>query len=53
MPLLWLLLDGPLNGLYATLGVAYAKGYNAPDADTARAWDYEPVLTWEGSSNAQ
>ena len=40
----FLCLDGPLNGLYATLAEGYAAGYDAPDADTARAWNYEPVL---------
>lgn len=44
MPL-FLLLDGPLNGLYASLAEGYAAGYNAPDADTGLAWN-EPVLIW-------
>ena len=42
----FLCLDGPLNGLYATLAEAYAAGYSAPDADTAREWQYEPVVVW-------
>jgi hypothetical protein len=44
----FLLLDGPLNGHYASLGHAYDLGYVAPDSWTARTWNYEPVLTWGG-----
>jgi hypothetical protein len=42
----FLALDGPLNGRYVTLAEAYAAGYSAPDADTARAWNYELVVTF-------
>ena len=43
MPL-FLCLDGPLNGRYASLAEAYAAGYSAPDAQTARLWNYEPIV---------
>ena len=40
----FLLLDGPLNGLYATLAKAYELGYKVPNANLARVWNYEYVL---------
>jgi hypothetical protein len=40
----FLCLGGTLNGLYASLAEAYEAGYEAPDADLARAWNYEPVV---------
>jgi hypothetical protein len=40
----FLCLDGPLNGLYASLAEAYEAGYEAPTANEARIWGYEPVL---------
>jgi hypothetical protein len=43
MPL-FLALDGPLNGRYVSLAEAYAAGYSAPDSQTARAWNFEPVV---------
>jgi hypothetical protein len=41
----FLLLDGPLNGCYASLAEAYDAGYVVPDNATLDAWD-EPVLSW-------
>lgn len=42
----FLCLDGPLNGLYASLAEAYEAGYEAPSAADAKAWDYEPVAVF-------
>jgi hypothetical protein len=49
----FLALDGPLNGslngLYVSLAEAYEVGYEAPDKDTAVAWNFEPVVIWRSS----
>lgn len=42
----YLLLDGPLNGRYASLAEAEAAGYTGPDLETAQAWNFEPIMVW-------
>jgi hypothetical protein len=44
----FLCLDGPLNGLYATLAEAYEAGYEAPEKATGLAWN-EPVVVWSST----